>query len=285
MKHVNCLLTLVLLLLSPGIFAQTAEDSLIIVGTQWKVTELDRGLVVRQAEIPVLYQVPQNISIIEIDPKRYAFNVVVNSPKAKTSEAGKSTNAIAAINGSYFDVPTGASVCYYRIDKNTIDTTTTREMNLRVTGAMRFKKGKITLIPWGKEIEKAYNKKKGTVLATGPLMLKDGKTCDFSGCSENFIKNKHPRSAMVATKKGKILLIAVDGRFPGKAEGVSIIELAHFARVLGGDDAINLDGGGSTTLWAADAPDGGVLNKLSDNKTYDNKGERKVANSVCVYRK
>ena len=44
-----------------------------------------------------------------------------------------------------------------------------------------------------------------------------------------------------------------------------------------------MDGGVSTTLWSVSAPDNGIVNKLTDNKLYDNKGERKVANSLCVY--
>ena len=82
---------------------------------------------------------------------------------------------------------------------------------------------------------------------------------------------------------GTVFLIAVAGRFEGKAEGINIPEFTHLLRVLGAKKALNLDGGGSTTLWSASAPDNGIVNKLTDNKLYDNKGERKVANSLCVY--
>ena len=44
-------------------------------------------------------------------------------------------------------------------------------------------------------------------------------------------------------------------RFPEQAGGVNIPELAHLIRVLGGEDALNLDGGGSTTLWLSGASD------------------------------
>ena len=267
------------------VFSQTPADSITIVNTEWKVTSLQKGVVCKQAEIPLLYNVPQNISILEIDPKMYKFDVAISFPKAETSVAAESTNAIAAINGSYFNVKVGNSVCYLRQEKAVVDTTTADEFRLRVTGAVKIKKGKVELIPWNKGIETAYKEKKGTVLASGPLMLYDGGVCDFSTCSKGFIDTKHPRSAIAKTKSGKILLIAVDGRFPGKAEGINIPELAHFIRVLGGEEALNLDGGGSTTLWADTFPDNGIINKPSDNKEFDNKGERKVANSVCVYKK
>lgn len=80
-----------------------------------------------------------------------------------------------------------------------------------------------------------------------------------------FIRTKHPRSAVATTKEGKILLITVDGRFPEQAEGVNIPELAHLIRILGGEDALNLDGGGSTTLWLSGASDDGVVNYPCDN--------------------
>lgn len=264
---------------------QTVSDSLIITQIRWDITSIAEGLVCKQAEIPDLYAVPQHITVLEIDPKEYRFDLVVGDPKVETSVAGRSTDAVAAINGSYFNVKEGHSVCYLRKDKAVVDTTTTGEFNLRVTGAVRIRKGKIEVLPWNKEAEVSYRKKRGIVLASGPLMLNRGTICDFSSCGKGFIETKHPRSAIAQTKEGKVLLITVDGRFPGKAEGIRIPELAHLIRVLGGWNALNLDGGGSTTLWAAETTDNGVLNKLCDNKKYDNNGERKVANVICVYRK
>ena len=38
-------------------------------------------------------------------------------------------------------------------------------------------------------------------------------------CGKDFVQNKHPRSAVCMTKDGKILLVTVNGRFPGRAEG------------------------------------------------------------------
>ena len=55
-----------------------------------------------------------------------------------------------------------------------MDTTSLDELKLRVTGAVYEKKGKVKLIPWDRQIEKNYKKNKGSVLASGPLMLKDG---------------------------------------------------------------------------------------------------------------
>ena len=130
--------------------------------------------------------------------------------------------------------------------------------------------------------EKNYKGKAGTILASGPLMLKDGQVCDWNSCEPNFIRTKHPRSAVATTKDGKVLLITVDGRFPEQAGGVNIPELAHLIRVLGGEDALNLDGGGSTTLWLSGASDNGVVNYPCDNGRFDHAGERKVPNILYI---
>ena len=132
----------------------------------------------------------------------------------------------------------GNSVCFLKVGNQVVDTTTLSECKLRVTGAMHVHKGKIKLIPRSRQIEKEYKGETGIVLASGPLMLKDGQICDWNSCGTNFIRTKHPRSAVATTKEGKILLITVDGRFPEQAEGVNIPELAHLIRILGGEGCV-----------------------------------------------
>ena len=263
---------------------QTVADSLAIVSACWKIENPQKGIVYKYASIPQLYQGPQSISLIEIDPVAgLKVDVAVSDKMKKTSKIASECNAIAAINGSYFDMKRGNSVCFLKADRQVIDTTMQSEFKLRVTGAINVRKGKIKLIPWSKQIEKEYEGETGIVLASGPLMLKDGQICDWNSCGTNFIRTKHPRSAVATTKEGKIFLITVDGRFPEQAEGVNIPELAHLIRILGGEDALNLDGGGSTTLWLSGASDDGVVNYPCDNGRIDHAGERKVPNILYIH--
>ena len=279
------LLIAILILCSIGTLkGQTASDSLAIVSAQWKVESPQKGIIHKYASIPQLYQGPQSISLIEIDPVAgLKVGVAVSDKMKETSKIASEYNAIAAINGSYFDMKRGNSVCFLKADRQIIDTTMQSEFKLRVTGAINVRKGKIKLIPWSKQIEKEYEGETGMVLASGPLMLKDGQICDWNSCGANFIRTKHPRSAVATTKEGKILLITVDGRFPEQAEGVNIPELAHLIRILGGEDALNLDGGGSTTLWLSGASDDGVVNYPCDNGRFDHAGERKVPNILYIH--
>ena len=281
----SLLLGIILAVCSLGIVkGQTVSDSLAIVSAQWKIESPQKGIIHKYVSIPQLYQVPQSISLIEIDPGAgLKVGVTVSDKMRETSRMASEQGAVAAINGSYFDMKRGNSVCFLKVDRQVVDTTTLGEFARRVTGAVSIRKGKMKIISWNRQIEKQYKGKKGIVLASGPLMLKDGRYCDWSLCEKDFIRTKHPRSAVALTKDGKILFITVDGRFPKHAGGVSIPELAHLIRILGGKDAINLDGGGSTTLWLSGAPDNGIVNYPCDNKRFDHRGERTVPNILYVH--
>lgn len=281
----NLLLGIVLAVCSLGIVkGQTVSDSLAVVSAQWKIESPRKGITHKYVSIPQSYQAPQSISLIEIDPGAgLKVGVTVSDKMRETSKMASEQGAIAAINGSYFDMKRGNSVCFLKVDRQVVDTTTLGEFARRVTGAVSIRKGKMKIISWNRQIEKQYKGKKGIVLASGPLMLKDGRYCDWSLCEKDFIRTKHPRSAVALTKDGKILFITVDGRFPKHAGGVSIPELAHLIRILGGKDAINLDGGGSTTLWLSGAPDNGIVNYPCDNKRFDHRGERTVPNILYIH--
>ncbi len=74
-------------------------------------------------------------------------------------------------------------------------------------------------------------------------------------------------------KDGKFLMVTVDGRQPGVSVGMNLQELAEYLLSLGAIDAMNLDGGGSTTMFLG----GKVVNTPSDKE-----GERKVGDALLV---
>jgi len=76
---------------------------------------------------------------------------------------------------------------------------------------------------------------------------------------------KAPRTAVgIDTDTGHVLVVTIDGR-QQRATGLSTLGWARMLRDLGVDDAVNLDGGGSTTMVArsADGTTTGVVNKPS----------------------
>ena len=64
--------------------------------------------------------------------------------------------------------------------------------------------------------------------------------------------------------------------------GMTLDELARWFDALGAVEALNLDGGGSTTLWVRGEPFGGIVNYPSDNRQADHRGERSVGSVLGV---
>lgn len=89
-------------------------------------------------------------------------------------------------------------------------------------------------------------------------------------------KDLHPRTAIGVHKDGRLALFVVDGRRPGHSLGMQTHEVARFLKEKGIVDAIQLDGGGSTTLVFGENGKSRVVNKPSDLT------ERKVGNSLGI---
>ena len=88
----------------------------------------------------------------------------------------------------------------------------------------------------------------------------------------------HPRSAIGLTVEGRLILATVDGREVGVSRGVRLPELAELMLERGAVTAINLDGGGSSSLAIRPAGADGpvIVNRPSDGF------ERPVTNSIQV---
>ena len=99
----------------------------------------------------------------------------------------------------------------------------------------------------------------GDLLVAGPLLLVDGKIVfdavtdseGFSACAGQFDSDitvgRHPRAALGISAEF-LVAVACDGRRSNVDGGLSMLELADVLLGLGVEHAINLDGGGSTTL-------------------------------------
>ncbi len=110
----------------------------------------------------------------------------------------------------------------------------------------------------------------------GPRLLRDGRI-EITGREERFLPDvlngRAPRTAVGITPSGEVLLVVADGRRAQESVGLTLEELAQLMLDLGAVEAMNLDGGGSTTLVV----DGMLLNNPSDGR------ERHVASALLVY--
>lgn len=108
------------------------------------------------------------------------------------------------------------------------------------------------------------------ILSQGEIAINAGK----EGVGKSFVTAKHPRTAAGVSRDGRtVYLVTVDGRQPKLSVGMDLYELARYMQSLGCWDALNLDGGGSTTMVV----DGQVVSRPSDFR-----GARPVANSLLV---
>lgn len=108
-----------------------------------------------------------------------------------------------------------------------------------------------------------------TAISGDPMVLAGGKLLTNPADS-----NRAPRTA-VGLAGSRVWFVVVDGRQPTMAAGMSHHELAGLMQRLGCTDALNLDGGGSSTLWY----EGRVMNQPSDG------APRPVGNALVLMRR
>jgi hypothetical protein len=116
-----------------------------------------------------------------------------------------------------------------------------------------------------------------------PMLVRDGRVLtDVDSAGNAGFRGVNPRTAVGLADGGRrLFLVTVDGRQPGFSVGISLRDLAELMRELGATDALNLDGGGSTTLVVADSM-GGTLRIA--NRPSDATGPRAVGNALGVVR-
>ncbi|MCS7208508.1 MAG: phosphodiester glycosidase family protein, partial [Fimbriimonadales bacterium] len=114
-------------------------------------------------------------------------------------------------------------------------------------------------------------------VAGGPWLIRNGTILapeEVGGGfnRQTFVERRHPRTAVGRTATGEVIWLTVDGRQP-HSQGATLGELAQILARYGAVEAINLDGGGSTTLVVRNL----VVNSPSDGT------ERPVSNAWLVY--
>jgi hypothetical protein len=117
------------------------------------------------------------------------------------------------------------------------------------------------------------------ILGAGPLLLRNGRieiTDEREKMLPLFRSETHPRTAIASLTDGRALLLVADGRHPPERVGLALDDLANLLLELGARDAINLDGGGSTTMVVK----GSIVNLPSDAT-----GERPVSDAIIVREK
>lgn len=115
-----------------------------------------------------------------------------------------------------------------------------------------------------------------SALGGGPVLLTKGRPLSEETL-KRYSSSIAPRTAVATDATGKqVWLVVVDGRRPGYSLGVTLGNLADYLVSLGATEALNLDGGGSSTIWVK----GEVRNRPSDLT-----GARGVTNALLLTRR
>lgn len=262
--------------------------ALLIIGQTSCVSQRSRGLPssdspayqVELIETDSLYDSKQRIAYVRVTPQFYQTKqwmlAYSEGRLIRTSEMASAEGALLAINGGFFDMRKGGSVTYLEVNDEMISNV---ERNVDQPGSDPLLNGAFIIL-YDNTVVIEEDRGSGhyrqspeerAVLVTGPVLLDNGQMLELP--QTEFVTKRHPRTCVCASEQGEVILVSVDGRRP-TASGMSLPELQQFLLGLGCWDAINFDGGGSTTLWTSDL---GIVNKPSDPF-----GERPVANILYL---
>lgn len=114
-----------------------------------------------------------------------------------------------------------------------------------------------------------------TVVGGGPVLVQNSTITITNNNERKFagkaINDAHPRTAIGYTKKGKLIVLVIEGRNPGIATGATLTETAAILIQLGCVEALNLDGGGSSCM---------LINGKETIRPSDKEGQRAVPGAM-----
>lgn len=118
----------------------------------------------------------------------------------------------------------------------------------------------------------------------GPRLLGEG-AADITAYAEGFVhpgdpsfyyhfgEHRNPRTLVGVRPDGTIVLVVADGRYPDISVGLSFAEEARIMQAFGARDAVNLDGGGSSTM---------TIGSTLANHPSDTTGERPIGDALLL---
>ena len=288
MKKALLITTLLILATSCRSQIDYSVDSLRVANAEWSIDTLE-GFYLKRYHFGegTLFCSAQHLCVIEIPARshrRLAF--AYDTTLTEVSLLAARQHAYAAINGSFFDMKQGNPICYLKIDgtavgENTPGTTDSVRRKYYQHATLLLTGGRPRLVVPDSNRLWEDHLADSNVMTAGPMLLRDGKEVPQRD-DRTFVTHRHNRTALGLRPDGTTLLVVADGRFKHQAEGFTLPELQRVMRWLGCTEAINLDGGGSTTMYVHDKPDNGVVNYPSDNRRHDHEGQRPVSNAILV---
>lgn len=263
---------------APQFILAQDQDSITFAQAERTTKKIKNGIIWHRIHSSELFGSTQEINWIEIDLKRHQkrIRLAADSTELKTtSDFAKEQQALVAINGGFFDMKNGGSVDYIRVDGEVINVTKTPSN--RANAVLSFDKRQLHI--QRNTLAHTEDSNLPNVLVSGPLLIEQDTLVALE--HNPFNDNRHPRTAIGISPNNTLVLLVIDGR-NRMAQGMSLPELSKIMKWLDAENAMNLDGGGSTTMYIKGATDTDIINHPSDNKNFDHQGERSVANIIYL---
>lgn len=220
----------------------SAEESVLADGVRYvKLTyrDGDGAPVIAYAAIADL----SKVTAINATPKYSdsATGVCATTPQAMKSAAEAGYTVIAGVNADFFAMggdnsPTGLCIKQGKV----LHVSTSRPW-------FGITKEGVPVIGTGEQYENLYEGKLMEAVGGSNIILKNG-FCHDLAIGGEFGKTRHPRTAVGMTGNNELIILVVDGRQPKISNGASLTDLAYIMQMLGAEEALNLDGGGSSTF-------------------------------------
>lgn len=290
-KTIHLVIFISFLLSSSAIFGQNSR-------LKWVVTPIQNGILWYSfngfIESQNAHQII-NALIIDLN-KNFNVSIINVNPSDSLSSVASKSNAVVGINGTY------ESDASFVKSKDTIRTSVTLSQD-----HLRYWKHEGAFFTNSQNSNHTINfgsnesyLKSGfpNIISGAPMLIDNYKPVgvNFIGNTKDLILDsleyedyrrhqgvRHPRTAVSLTDDNKLILITVDGRRKGISEGMSAKELTKILQDnFNPKSALNIDGGGSTTMWIKNQPFNGVVNYPTDNKKFDHYGQRKVRSFIVI---
>ena len=250
-----------------------------IVPETWREVEVTDGLTWRTLRTDS--DGGQTFQVVEVDLSADRRMVPADHPGCSTvADRADALGAVAGINGGFFGVSTCVSLDFVKGDGTVYSTNGLNGLPQRAigwTGSALDHTWIDTGVDWPSVTDGISGYPSLVTSGTAAAEREPGVAVVSSVDWSN-----HPRSAIGVTGSGSLLLVTVAGRTSAGA-GLTTPRLAEWMVDLGAVDAVNLDGGGSTSLVVPGCWVDGVVSHPSDNGVPDWRGSRGVADGVYVY--
>lgn len=266
----------------------------------WNIDTMDKGLIHYQFSKYVQTQsANQFVNVVELDLNNPDYEVeFVSLPAQDTlSSVAAARDAVIGINGTY-----EMDASFIKTNGNIISPVTLTEGHLRFwkhEGAIFYNGGQDLKIEYGTKQGYAASGYRN-IFSGAPMLISKNKRVgedfvgDITGVNLNALDYedyrrhqgvRHPRTVVAVTEDKKLLLVTIDGRFTESA-GMTAKEVTQFmATYFAPQDALNLDGGGSTTMFVKNKGFKGVVNYPTDNGVHDHYGQRMLRTFILVKKK